>query len=140
MHTVERAGDRFRALVFLFRLASFTRRVLLLDWADPVGLSHFLQPNRIDWGVDGIAADPLAPEPPDAYTAAWPVGAIPEEVQPAPPRWDDMSGCLPTGEHLLPASRTYGTCRPPASPLARCRSLGTRNSCSKRRPARSTFG
>jgi hypothetical protein len=46
------AGDRFRAVLFLFRLAAATERVLLVDWRTPVALTQYFEPATLDWRAD----------------------------------------------------------------------------------------
>lgn len=52
MHPV--AGDRFRAILFLLRVAEGTNRVLLINWKSPTALEEFMVPNDLDWRLDGL--------------------------------------------------------------------------------------
>lgn len=45
-------GDRMRGMLFLFRLAIATRRILLLKWTYPVPLEALFRPSLIDWRTD----------------------------------------------------------------------------------------
>ena len=45
------AGDRFRGSLFLLRIAAATKRVMLIDWTDPVDFVNFMAPNKIDWRI-----------------------------------------------------------------------------------------
>jgi hypothetical protein len=48
------AGDRFRGIMFLMRMAEATRRVLLVDWASPTRLEEFMLPAQLDWSMQGL--------------------------------------------------------------------------------------
>ena len=49
-------GDRLRGMLFTVRAAAASKRVLLMRWATPHPLHHFLEPadGGIDWRMDGI--------------------------------------------------------------------------------------
>lgn len=45
-------GDRVRGMLFLFRVAIATRRILLLKWTHPLPLEMFFKPSLIDWRTE----------------------------------------------------------------------------------------